>query len=313
VTSRKLALYAFALVALVIAEGVFRYFMRTILIGMSREVEYELRNDIFRHFTKLAPSYYQEHRTGDLMSRATNDLTNVRLLFGFATLNIVNTVLVFGLHLPLMLMLDPKLSLAALVPYPVLFVFLGLVALSVPVPAQETSSTRTAIFAGGCFWCMQPEFDRTSGVVKTTVGYTGGKASDANYPAVSSHRTQHREAIEVTYDPARVSYEKLLAIYWSNIDPTQADGQFADIGLSYQAAIYYGNDEEKKIAEVSKEKLGNSGKFDRPIVTEILPAKPFYPAEDYHQKYYLKNPADYEAYHVGSGRVGYLEKIWGNP
>jgi len=177
------------------------------------------------------------------------------------------------------------------------------------VSAQQSPSAKTAIFAGGCFWCMQPEFDHTTGVIKTTVGYTGGTASDANYQAVSSHKTQHREAIEVTYDPAQVSYEKLLAIYWSNIDPTQADGQFADVGLSYQAAIYYGNDEEKKIVEASKEALGKSGLYEKPIVTQILPAMTFYPAEEYHQKYYLKNASHYEAYHVGSGREAYQKKM----
>ena len=175
--------------------------------------------------------------------------------------------------------------------------------------ADENRSARTAIFAGGCFWCMQPEFDRTKGVIKTTVGYTGGNAADANYPAVSSHKTQHREAIEVTYDPAQISYEKLLGIYWSNIDPTQADGQFADLGLSYQAAIYFANDEEKKIADASKEALGKSGQYEKPIVTQILPAMKFYPAEEYHQKYYLKNASDYEAYHIGSGREAYQKKM----
>jgi peptide methionine sulfoxide reductase msrA/msrB len=191
-----------------------------------------------------------------------------------------------------------------------LLIALAILGLATPmVSAQENASTKTAIFAGGCFWCMQPEFDRTKGVIKTTVGYTGGNASDANYPAVSSHRTQHREAIEVTYEPAQVSYEKLLAIYWSNIDPTQADGQFADVGLSYQAAIYYGDDVEKRIAEASKEALGKSGQYEKPIVTQILPAMKFYPAEEYHQKYYLKNASDYEAYHVGSGREAYQKKM----
>jgi len=191
-----------------------------------------------------------------------------------------------------------------------LLIALVILGLAAPVvSAQENPSARTAIFAGGCFWCMQPEFDRTSGVIKTTVGYTGGKASDANYPVVSSHKTQHREAIEVTYEPAQISYEKLLAIYWSNIDPTQADGQFADVGLSYRAAIYYGNDEEKRIAEASKGALGKSGQYEKPIVTQILPAMKFYPAEEYHQKYYLKNASDYEAYHVGSGREAYQEKM----
>jgi methionine-S-sulfoxide reductase len=176
-----------------------------------------------------------------------------------------------------------------------------------PAPA----ATKTAIFAGGCFWCMQPPYDNAKGVVKTVVGYTGGSAEDATYEKVSAHRTKHREAIEVTYDPAQISYQQLLDIFWRNINPTQADGQFHDIGLSYQAAIFYGTDEEKKVAETSKEILGKSGKFSKPIVTEILPVQPFYPAEDYHQKYYLKNHPDYEAYHVGSGRVSFLEKIWG--
>jgi peptide methionine sulfoxide reductase msrA/msrB len=179
--------------------------------------------------------------------------------------------------------------------------------------AQEKSPTaaKTAVFAGGCFWCMQPPYDQAKGVIKTVVGYTGGSESDANYQKVSAHQTKHREAIEVTYDPAQISYDQLLDIFWRQINPTQADGQFHDIGLSYQTAIFYGSEEEKKAAEASKEKLGKSGKFQKPIVTEILPAMKFYPAEDYHQKYYLKNPADFEAYHVGSGRVAFLEKIWG--
>ena len=175
-----------------------------------------------------------------------------------------------------------------------------------PTPAN----TKKAILAGGCFWCIQTPYDKAKGVVKTIVGYTGGSAEDATYEKVSSHRTKHREAIEITYDPAQISYEQLLDIFWRNIDPTQADGQFYDIGPNYKAAIYYGNDEEKKIAEASKEKLAKSGKFSKPIVTDILPAMPFYPAEEYHQKYYLKQPADYEAYHNGSGREKFFEKTW---
>ena len=188
------------------------------------------------------------------------------------------------------------------------FLFVATVVLSSLATTQ--AETKTAIFAGGCFWCMQEPFDHVQGVTKTVVGYTGGSKEDANYTAVSAHRTQHREAIEVTYDPARISYDQILDVFWRNINPTQADGQFHDIGLSYQAAIYYQSEEEKKTAEASKEKLGKSGKFDRPIVTEILPAKPFYPAEDYHQKYYLKKPADYEAYHTGSGRDRFFDKTW---
>jgi methionine-S-sulfoxide reductase len=175
------------------------------------------------------------------------------------------------------------------------------------------AETKTAIFAGGCFWCMQPPFDHAKGVTQTVVGYTSGSKETANYELVSAHKTQHRESIEVTYDPAQISYDQLLDIFWRNINPTQADGQFHDIGLSYQAAIYYGNEAEKKTAEASKERLAKSGRFDKPIVTEILPRQPFYPAEEYHQKYYLKNPTAFEIYHVGSGRVGYLEQIWGKP
>ncbi|MEO5717695.1 MAG: peptide-methionine (S)-S-oxide reductase MsrA [Chthoniobacterales bacterium] len=191
--------------------------------------------------------------------------------------------------------------------FSILALLLGLA--SVPLSAQ--AETKTAVFAGGCFWCMQPPYDSAKGVTKTVVGYTGGTKETANYELVSAHKTQHREVIEVTYDPAQISYDQLLDIFWHNIRPTQADGQFHDIGLSYQAAIYFANDEEKKAAEASKEKLAKSGKFDQPIVTEILPRMPFYPAEDYHQKYYLKSPAAFEAYHVGSGRVSYLQGVWG--
>ena len=186
-------------------------------------------------------------------------------------------------------------------------IFAGGCLASEPTPG----ATKTVIFAGGCFWCMQPPFDKARGVVKTVVGYSGGSADDANYEKVSAHRTKHREVIEVTYDPAQISYDQLLDIFWRQINPTQADGQFHDIGLSYQAAVYYRDEEEKKMAEASKEKLGKSGKFSKPIVTEILPIQPFYPAEEYHQKYYLKNVAGYHTYHVGSGRASFLEKVWG--
>lgn len=188
-----------------------------------------------------------------------------------------------------------------------LIILFALCGLAVTAHAE----TKTAVLAGGCFWCMQEPFDHVKGVTKTVVGYTGGEKENADYSAVSGHKTNHREAIEITYDPAKISFDGLLDVFWRNINPTQANGQFHDIGLSYQAAIYYGSAEEKKIAEASKEKLAKSGRFDQPIVTEILPAKPFFPAEESHQKYYEKNPAAYEAYHVGSGRVSYLAKIWG--
>jgi len=194
-----------------------------------------------------------------------------------------------------------------------LLIFVTLLLNSVGSDAAESPAPtlKSAIFAGGCFWCMQPPFDHAKGVMKTIVGYSGGTEPNPTYQQVSSEKTSHRESIEVTYDPEQITYDQLLDIYWRNINPTQADGQFADIGSSYRAAIFYAHDDEKKLAEASKERLAKSGKFPKPIVTEILPAMKFYPAEEYHQKYYLKNPVSFEAYHVGSGRVGYLERIWG--
>lgn len=181
--------------------------------------------------------------------------------------------------------------------------------------AQDSSptATRTAIFAGGCFWCIQPAFDKANGVIKTVVGYSGGTEPNPTYQLVSSERTNYRESIEITYDPVKISYEQLLDIYWRQINPTQADGQFTDIGPSYRAAIFYGNPDEKKIAETSREKLAHSGKFHKPIVTEILPAMKFYPAEVYHQKYYQQNPEHFEAFEKGSGRVSFQKKTWGGP
>jgi methionine-S-sulfoxide reductase len=170
--------------------------------------------------------------------------------------------------------------------------------------------TRTAIFAGGCFWCIQPAFDKAKGVIKTVVGYCGGTEPNPTYEVVSSEKTGYRESIQITYDPTKISYDQLLDIYWRQIDPTQADGQFTDIGPSYRAAIFYGNDDEKKIAAASKEKLASSGKFNKPIVTEILPAMKFYPAEAYHQKYYQQNPEHFEAFEEGSGRVSFKKKAW---
>ncbi|PYJ22081.1 MAG: peptide-methionine (S)-S-oxide reductase [Verrucomicrobia bacterium] len=177
---------------------------------------------------------------------------------------------------------------------------------------SSPEQTRTAIFAGGCFWCIQPAFDKAQGVIKTVVGYCGGTEPNPTYELVTSEKTNYRESIEVTYDPAKISYDQLLDIYWRQIDPTQAGGQFTDIGPSYRAAIFYGNAEEKKLAEASKEKLARSGKFKKPIVTEILPAMRFYPAEDYHQKYYQENPEHFEAFEHGSGRTSFQKKTWGD-
>src|SRR5438132_625046 len=177
---------------------------------------------------------------------------------------------------------------------------------------SSPEQTRTAIFAGGCFWCIQPAFDKAKGVIKTVVGYCGGIEPNPTYELVTSEKTNYRESIEVTYDPAKISYDQLLEIYWRQIDPTQADGQFTDVGPSYRAAIFYGNAEEKKVAEASKEKLAHSGKFKKPIVTEILAAMKFYPAEVYHQKYYQQNPEHFEAFEHGSGRVSFQKKNWGD-
>jgi methionine-S-sulfoxide reductase len=159
---------------------------------------------------------------------------------------------------------------------------------------------------------MQKPFDDTPGVLKTVVGYSGGGEVNPTYEQVAAKKTGHREVVEVTYDPAKVSYQQLLEIFWRQIDPTQANGQFADIGLPYHAAIFYGNEDEKRLATESKEALAASRKFSKPIATEILQAAPFYPAEEYHQKYYQKNAADYQRYYVGSGRAGFLKKTWGD-
>ena len=172
------------------------------------------------------------------------------------------------------------------------------------------AAAKTAVFAGGCFWCIQPAFDKAPGVIKTMVGYCGGTEPNPTYELVTSEKTRYRESIEITYDPAKISFDQLLNIYWRQIDPTQADGQFTDIGPSYRTAIFCASDEEKKIAEASKEKLTRSGKFDKPIVTEILASMKFYPAEEYHQKYYRQNPERFEAFEKGSGRVSFEKKLW---
>ena len=167
-----------------------------------------------------------------------------------------------------------------------------------------------ATFAGGCFWCMQGPFDFLEGVISTKVGYTGGKIENPSYEEVSTGITGHTEAVEVLYDPQIISYKELLEVFWRNIDPTTRDQQFADRGSQYRTAIFYHNEEQKKLAEQSKSELEKSGKFDKPIVTEIVEATRFYPAEDYHQDYYKKNPFHYEMYKQGSGRASFIERMW---
>jgi methionine-S-sulfoxide reductase len=178
---------------------------------------------------------------------------------------------------------------------------------------SEGGKMERAIFAGGCFWCMQPAFDRLDGVSGTQVGFTGGSEKNPTYDQVASGRTGHTEAIEVTFDPAKVSYEKLLEVYWRSFDPTDLGGQFADRGPQYRPAIFVANDQQRRVAEASKRALEASGRFDRPIVVPIEDAGAFWPAEDYHQKYYLKNPGHYEAYKQGSGRAGFLKLTWDKP
>ena len=178
--------------------------------------------------------------------------------------------------------------------------------------APMSQSHDTATFAGGCFWCMQPEFDASPGIVSTTVGYTGGTEAHPTYEEVSTGRTGHVEAIQIVFDPAQVPYERLLEIFWSNIDPTQADGQFADHGSQYRTAIFFHSDAQRRLAETSKQQLERSGRFAKPLVTEMVPAQPFYPAEEYHQRYYEKNATHYQLYSVGSGRKPFLKRVWGD-
>ena len=168
-----------------------------------------------------------------------------------------------------------------------------------------------ATFAGGCFWCMTPPFEKLDGVREVISGYTGGHVVNPTYEQVVSETTGHLESVEVIYDPLKISYEKLLDVFWRQVNPTDAGGQFVDRGESYTSTIFYHNEEQKRLAEESKKKLERSGKFDKPIVTAILPAGPFYRAEDYHQDYWKKNPVRYKFYRYNSGRDQYLERTWG--
>jgi peptide methionine sulfoxide reductase msrA/msrB len=174
----------------------------------------------------------------------------------------------------------------------------------------EEGEIKEAIFAGGCFWCMEAAFEEEEGVVEAISGYTGGEESAASYKEVSSGSTGHYEAVIIRYDSARVSYARLVDLFWRQIDPTDDGGQFADRGSQYKTAIFYLDEEQKAVAEASKKALEESGKFDMPIVTEILPASEFFEAEEYHQDYYKKRTAHYEAYAAGSGRKGFTEQTW---
>ena len=179
------------------------------------------------------------------------------------------------------------------------------------VNAAEANSSAKATFAGGCFWCMQPAFDKLPGVVATTVGYTGGQKVNPTYEEVSGGGTGHAESIEVTFDPAKTSYRKLLDVFWHNVDPTTRDREFCDVGHQYRTAIFFHDQEQEIEAKESEAALDESKPFKEPIVTEIVAASKFYPAEDYHQDYYKKNPIRYEFYRYHCGRDQRLRELWG--
>ena len=176
---------------------------------------------------------------------------------------------------------------------------------------MEETMTAKAIFAGGCFWCMEPPFEKLDGVHAVVSGYIDGHKENPTYQEVSSGTTGHTEAVEITYDPNKISFAELLEVFWMNIDPTDAGGQFVDRGSQYRTGIYYLNVEQQQLAEASKERLGKSGRFDSPIVTEIVAATRFYPAEDYHQDYYKESPVRYKFYRYNSGRDQFINRVWG--
>ena len=174
----------------------------------------------------------------------------------------------------------------------------------------ESKNLKTATFAGGCFWCVESDFEKVNGVVEAVSGYTGGQKPNPTYQEVSAGGTGHAEAVQVTYDPAKITYNELLDVFWRHVDPTDGGGQFVDRGSQYRTAIFYHDEEQKRIAEESKAQLEKSGRFSGPVVTEIVPLTEFYPAEDYHQDYYTKNPLRYKLYRFGSGRDQFLSSTW---
>jgi peptide-methionine (S)-S-oxide reductase len=190
------------------------------------------------------------------------------------------------------------------------------IAETAPPPPQQAppvapENVATAIFAGGCFWCMEKPFDEVPGVVATTSGYTGGTKLNPTYQEVSAGGTGHAESMRVSYDSTRVTYQQLLDVYWKNIDPTTPNRQFCDAGTQYRSAIFYQGGEQHRLAEESKKKIQDSGRFKQPIVTEIVAATEFYPAEEYHQDFYKKDPVQYESYRLGCGRDKRLQELWG--
>jgi peptide-methionine (S)-S-oxide reductase len=185
--------------------------------------------------------------------------------------------------------------------------------LLVPAAQGAMPGQAVATFAGGCFWCMEPPYDELPGVLSTTSGYTGGQKVNPTYEQVSSGTTGHAEAVQVAYDPTRISYERLLQVFWRNIDPVTPNAQFCDHGNQYRSAIFYHDADQRRLAEESKKAIEASGRFKAPIVTEIVAAGPFYPAEEYHQDYYRKNPLRYKFYRASCGRDQRLAELWGEP
>jgi peptide methionine sulfoxide reductase msrA/msrB len=191
----------------------------------------------------------------------------------------------------------------------------GLIAMLLFLPTNGISADtkyEVATFAGGCFWCMQPPFEKVNGVAEVIAGYTGGHKEKPTYEEVSSGTTGHVEAIQVKFDPSKVTYSQLLDVFWRQIDPTDSAGQFVDRGSQYRSVIFYHSDEQKRLAEESKQALEKSGRFKKPIVTDIIKASTFYKAEDYHQDYYKKNHIRYKFYRFNSGRDQFLKKAWGD-
>jgi peptide methionine sulfoxide reductase msrA/msrB len=174
----------------------------------------------------------------------------------------------------------------------------------------KSQETQTAVFAGGCFWCTESDFEKVDGVVEVISGYTGGRVANPTYEQVSAGGTGHVEAVKVVYDPDKVTYAQLLQVFWRHVDPTDGGGQFVDRGSQYRSVIFYSSEEERSLAEASKQSLAASGRFGKPIATEILRLGEFYPAEEYHQDYYKKNPIRYRYYRGGSGRDQFLDKAW---
>lgn len=177
---------------------------------------------------------------------------------------------------------------------------------------SEIENYKKATFAGGCFWCLVKPFDQWPGVISVVSGYTGGHVENPTYKQVCEGTTGHVEAVQITYDPSILSYETILDVFWHQIDPTDADGQFCDRGSSYRTAVYYHDEEQKQLALLSIEALVKSGRFNKPIVTPVLPAMPFYPAEEYHQDFYKKDPNHYHAYRSESGRDDFIVTVWGD-